>query len=123
MTDSYLAIAEIADDEAMNERMNACVMQQVQLGTISPRDPLSWVSQQRYTWAASPGWGEAWTYAKSTHTGDQTYEPGRDEAVITDAMILATVQALGKPNAGMGKPEKPVVKAPTATTTGTTTTK
>lgn len=99
MTDSYLAISAIANDEWMNERMNACATQQAHLGNVpevlsigTPPDPLLWVQANRYVWASSPGWGEKWDYALAS---DPDSEPGKDTAVITDEDILATVQHLG----------------------------
>lgn len=114
MSDSYLSIAAIADDEYMLARLNACVTQQFHLGniTIDPKwgedatAPLSWVSNYRYLWASSPGWGESWSYALNVNT-DPSYEPGKDIAVITDEMILSAVQTLA------GTPPPPVV-APAA---------
>jgi hypothetical protein len=105
MADSYLAISAIANDEYMIERMYACATQQQHLGSIDVKmsnvaEPFSaqeWVNQYKYVWASSPSWGEAWTYALETHTDDPDYEPGQDEAVITDGMILSTVQALAGP--------------------------
>lgn len=102
--DSYLAIASIANDHFMTERMNACVTQQHTLGSIdlgefgvNPYNLLEWVKTNRYVWAASPGWGDKWTYAYASHPDDDNYEPGKDAAVITDGDILATVQHLGTP--------------------------
>jgi hypothetical protein len=105
MADSYLAIAAIAKDEFMIERMNAAVTQQQHLGNIdvnlpnvaNPFSAQEWVNQNRYVWASSPSWGEKWTYALDSHPDDPSYEPGKDEAVITDGDILATVQALAGP--------------------------
>jgi len=96
MADAYLAISEIANDNFMRERMNAAAVQQEQLGAahLQP-DPLAWVMNERYLWASSPGWGEAWDYALAAHPDDPDYEPGKDAAVITDSMILAAVQELG----------------------------
>ncbi|HEY7418457.1 MAG TPA: hypothetical protein VH593_24975 [Ktedonobacteraceae bacterium] len=102
MADSYLAISEIANDVNMQERMKAATTQQWHLGNVNLGDTTDsaytvalWVTNNCYLWAASPGWGEKWTYAQDTHTDDPDYEPGKDEAVITDGDILATVQALG----------------------------
>jgi hypothetical protein len=92
MSDSYIAIAEIASDGWMNERLRACAAQQEHLTGV-PVDSDTWVAQQRYIWASSPSWGEKWDYAKATHQ-DPEYMPGKDPAVITDGDILATVQAL-----------------------------
>jgi hypothetical protein len=58
-----------------------------------------WVEANAYVWASSPGWGAAWDSALAGHPDDDTYEPGRDPGVITDGMILSTVQALGAPEA------------------------
>jgi hypothetical protein len=96
MPDSYVSISEIAADAWMGERLRACASQQEHLGN-PPADPIQWVTDNRYVWASSPTWGEKWDYAKATHEGDLSYQPGRDAAVITDADILATVQALTAP--------------------------
>lgn len=99
MPDSYLAIASIAKDEYMRQRMYAAATQQATLGNVPLIDePVVWVNNNMYVWAASPGWAEKWTYAFSTHPDDDNYEPGKDAAVITDDDILATVQHLGTPN-------------------------
>jgi hypothetical protein len=103
MADSYLSIAAIAGDEFMTERMNAATTQQQYLGSIdlnlpnvaSPYNATYWVEQNRYVWASSPGWGAAWDSALAGHPDDPDYEPGKDPAVITDGMILSTVQQLG----------------------------
>jgi hypothetical protein len=99
--DSYLSIAAIAGDEYMTERMNAAATQQQHLGafdpgysnTTAPFSAQAWVHDYRYVWASSPGWGAAWDSALAGHPDDPDYKPGRDPAVITDGMILATVQA------------------------------
>lgn len=94
MADPYLAIAEIASDQHMLDRMNAAATQEAYRDNINtdPNDPLVWVSTNRYVWAASPTWGEKWRYAQTVNETDPNYEPGKDEAVITDADILSTVQ-------------------------------
>jgi hypothetical protein len=100
MADSYLAIAAIANDEFMRERMTAAATQQAHLGNSSlvvqgpnGSDPQDWVNRNAYLWAASPSWGEKW--ASALAGGEE--EPGKNEAVITDADILSTVQALTNP--------------------------
>jgi hypothetical protein len=93
MSDSYLAISEIAKDTFMIERLRACAAQQGHNG-LPIGDPLQWVDDNRYVWASSPSWGEKWTYALLTNEDKPNYEPGRDPAVITDEDILATVQFL-----------------------------
>lgn len=100
LADSYNSISQIANDRYLNERMRACVTQQVHLGSVpeigtQPASALSWVSDYRYVWASSPGWGEAWNYALDSHPDEPDYEPGKNESVITDGMILSAVQSLG----------------------------
>jgi hypothetical protein len=94
MADSYLSIADIATDVNMVERLRAAATQQAYLDAVNIQDPLTWVDLNRYVWAASPGWGAAWDSALAGHPDDPAYEPGRDPAVITDGMILSTVQTL-----------------------------
>jgi hypothetical protein len=103
MADAYLAISEIANDKNTTERMNAAATQQQYLGSIdvnlpnvaAPYSATYWVEQNRYVWASSPGWAEAWDYAVASHPDEPDYEPGKDPAVITDGMILSAVQKLG----------------------------
>jgi hypothetical protein len=57
-------------------------------------DAEMWAGQNRRGWAAAPGWADAWSSAKVTHGSGSGYDPGADEAVITDAMILSQVQAM-----------------------------
>lgn len=101
MADTYLAISQVANDEHLLERMRAAVTQQWHLGAIdlgidgnNASNVIAWVTNNRYLWAASPGWGEAWAYALASNNES----PGTDAGVITDAMILATVQALAPLN-------------------------
>jgi hypothetical protein len=100
VTDSYLAISQIANDGQMQERLRSCATQQAHLGNVTVDDPLAWVMDNRYLWASSPGWGEKWDFARQTHWDDPSYQPGHDPAVITDADILATVQGLGGSDGG-----------------------
>lgn len=100
MADSFLSISKIAGNESMNERMNAAVSQQQHLGTVTvvahnylpSAAALIWVQENRYVWASSPDWAAAWDSALASHPDDSDYDPGADQAVITDGMILAAVQ-------------------------------
>jgi hypothetical protein len=92
---SYLDQSAIASNVAMNERMAQAAAEQAQA------EPDAWTRENRRTWAAAPGWDDAWASALASHpppppgepfTG--VYDPGSDEAVITDAMILSQVQAM-----------------------------
>ncbi len=86
---SYLVQTEMADDWAMRNRVAAAAASEHVEG-----DPDAWSNENRREWAAAPGWDAAWESATVSHEGDSGYEPGRDEAVITDSMILAQVQSM-----------------------------
>jgi PKD repeat protein len=115
--DTYLSIAAIATDEFMVARLNTCTTQQWYLGNIQIDEkwgtdataPLSWVANYRHVWASSPGWAAAWDDAIAAHPGDPDYKPGQDPTVITDEMILSTVQALAPLPA---PPEEPPPEEP-----------
>lgn len=86
--DTYLGIASAADSYSLQRRVTACAAQQG-----APGDPYAWTVEHRYEWAASPGWGAAWDSALAAHPEDG-YDPGADPAVVSDGMILATVQQM-----------------------------
>ena len=92
---SYLDQSAIANNGAMNERVAQAAAEQ------EKPNPDTWTHDNRRTWAAAPGWDDAWASALASHpppapgepfTGN--YDPGADEAVITDEMILSQVQAM-----------------------------
>jgi len=58
--------------------------------TLDPADPDDWAGTHRWDLCSAPGWGEAWASAVASGNPD----PGADEGVITDAMILSEVQAV-----------------------------
>ena len=98
MADSYYSISLIANDADMTQRLYAAATQQQHLGSVdfgytnvaAPFSAQQWVNDYRYVWASSPGWGAAWDSALAGGIP----EPGKDPGVITDGMILATIQAL-----------------------------
>jgi hypothetical protein len=55
--------------------------------------PDTWTGTNARLWAAAPGWDAAWESAVVTHP-EPEYDPGQDEGVITDGMILSQVQAM-----------------------------
>lgn len=111
MADSYLSISAIAGDQWMRERVTAAGTQQSYLGNAPLIQPgvFQWVENNRYVWAASPGWGAAWDSALAAHPPETEpdYEPGRDPGVITDGMILSTVQQLGGPAGAVATEDEP----------------
>ena len=84
MTATYNTAVKIASDEGIFYRCIASAAQEGQ------RDPIEWT--QRHIWhlATQPGWGDAWEYALNIGRTDI----GDDDDVISDAMILASVQAI-----------------------------
>jgi hypothetical protein len=80
----YLTQSTIANDPSLTERIRSCYAQETRT------DPVTWVYNNRYVWAASPEWDVKWEYAVNSDNNN----PGADNTVITDGDILATVQQL-----------------------------
>lgn len=80
----YWDISQMALDGDLSARVQACAAQE------SDDNPYTWTGDNMLDLAAQPGWAEAW--ASALAAGNTA--PGRDEAVITDGMILSGVQAL-----------------------------
>jgi hypothetical protein len=85
---SYATINQCANDEAFTDRVTAAVAQELSAHGMAPYpqtylDPFAWE-------VASAGDVEA-AYASALAADHPN--PGGDEAVITDAMILSHVQA------------------------------
>lgn len=83
---SYLTQSEIANNEAMLSRIA-----QAAAGEGMYDNPDSWAFNMRRTWSSAPGWDDAWESAMVAAPGA---DPGINEAVITDTMILAQVQSM-----------------------------
>jgi hypothetical protein len=88
---SYLTQDTISDNEAMRDRVSQCAA-----GEQIP-DADHWAFENRRIWAAAPGWDAAWESSLVSQPPGSGYDPGKDEAVITDGMILSQVQGM---NAG-----------------------
>jgi len=92
---SYLTQGVIAENGAMRTR----IAQAYAIETDGTEDADQWTYRQRRYWAAAPGWDAAWEYSLNTHPDDgdpatEPYDPGSDEAVITDGQILSQIQAM-----------------------------
>jgi len=85
MADQYLTIAVLTESGSMQRRVTACAATEDYAG-----DPVQWTYDNRYGWAAAPGWAAAWDSAVAGGIAD----PGADPAVITDGMILSQVQGM-----------------------------
>jgi hypothetical protein len=85
---TYGTIADMADSTSLARREYAAVAKE----GIDP--PEAWVFQHRWKLASSPGWDAAWDSALAGHPDDPDYDPGDDNGVITDGMILSAIQSL-----------------------------
>ena len=86
---SYLTQNEIASSRAMLDRVaQAAASEDV------ATDPDRWTYENRRDWAAAPGWDAAWESYRAAHPDEPELDPGLDEGVITDGMILSQVQSM-----------------------------
>lgn len=81
---SYNDIADMAGNSYLKQRIAACAVTE----GVTHISPMAWASVHQWYIVANPGWSDNWAYARAA----QNPEPGRDEAVITDGMILSAVQ-------------------------------
>ena len=86
---SYKSVADMAENYALNRRIIAGAAKE------SVDNPEGWVQLYRWEVASQPGWDAAWDSAVAGGVTD----PGSDEGVITDGMILSGVQAVITANA------------------------
>jgi hypothetical protein len=81
---TYNTVADMAEDAALARRITAAVAQE------GEDNPVYWTSLWVWSVVAAPGWSEAYASA----VAGEVPNPGKDEAVITDGMILSSVQAV-----------------------------
>lgn len=86
---TYSTIATLRQDPWIRDRVAACVATE----GIEGR-PEEWPIVHAWGLAVQPGWSAAWESALAAHPDDPDYQPGDDEAVITDGMILSAVQLI-----------------------------
>lgn len=85
---TYANIAAMQENGPLRRRLIACAVEQ------KTTDPETWTAVHSWDLAAQPGWATAWASGLANNTTTPNYEPGSDETVITDQMILSAVQAL-----------------------------
>ena len=89
---SYNHIAQAAQDVNLRLRVAACIS--TQTGFVWPErvtnHPIALADSLQWELCGSPGWGDAYAYA----VANEIENPGADESVITDAMILSAVQSV-----------------------------
>ena len=86
---SYNHIADAASDSDLRRRVAACFAQ----NTTGTEQPEALASVHMWRIAADPTITDAYAYGVDTDVPS----PGRDEAVVTDAAILAAVSAIVNP--------------------------
>lgn len=87
---SYNAIAAAAQDPDLKQRIAACLAQE----SDGVEQPTALADLHMWRLCASPGWGEAYDYARATRLLSNPVPVGADPAVITDEQILSAVQAV-----------------------------
>jgi hypothetical protein len=81
---TYKSVADMAENFALNRRITAAAAKE------SVDNPQGWTQLYRWEVAGQPGWDAAWDSAVAGGIPD----PGNNEGVITDGMILSGVQAV-----------------------------
>ena len=84
---AYFDISLLSADNDFIMRTRACA------ATENIADPVQWSTDHQWQMAATPSFGDKYSYAIETGI----VNPGRDPAVISDADILSAVQALNAP--------------------------
>lgn len=83
---SYTDIANMHDSPSLRRRLVACAAQETK------PVPQNWVETRLWQIVGKDyAWGEAWAYA----VGIGIPDPGADQGVIPDAMILSVIQPMG----------------------------
>lgn len=91
---SLSSIAEMAASKSLLTRIAACAAQQGEFG------PMVWASGNIWEIVSSPGWGDKWQFAADNWQVNANPDVGARTDVISDADILAAVQALKTKQAG-----------------------
>lgn len=89
---SYQDIANMKDSNLLRRRLHAAAAQE-----NKPEPVEQWVADNIWEIVSAPGWAAKWAYAEAIHEpqpGDPPYDPGGDEAVITDQDILSVIQPI-----------------------------
>lgn len=82
--DTYWGVSTVSESGSLTSRISGCAAKE------NIPDPNIWAYENRWEWASAPGWAAAYEYALAGGSED----PGKDPAVITDAMILTQVQVM-----------------------------
>lgn len=83
---AYIDQAALSNDADFQQRIAACAAVEIDLGSTHP---LTWAIMHQWEFAAAPGFADAYASAIAA----EVPRPGADPSVISDAQILAAVQA------------------------------
>ena len=86
---AYYDISLLAADYDFTARTTAAYTTET-LGAPGDVLPAQWAAEHAWDMAAQPGFGDAYASA----IAGSVPNPGRDQAVISDAQILSAVQAI-----------------------------
>ena len=89
---SYWDISQMALDMDLLLRVQASAAQEIPIA----ESPYTWTAEHILNVTSQPDWDSAWSSAIASGVPN----PGRDEGVITDGMILSGVQAVQSALAG-----------------------
>ena len=88
---SYSTIYAMEHDASLMGRCSAGVASEVAATGVGDASGTNfWILNRSWDLAATPGWADAWESA----VANDILDPGADEGVITDGIILARVQPL-----------------------------
>lgn len=87
---AYSDQALLSNDSDFMQRLGAAAAVEVDLAGTHP---VTWAAENQWLIAAAPGFADAYASA----IVNQVPRPGNDQGVISDAQILAAVQALITP--------------------------
>lgn len=88
---SYASIVDMAGNQTLRNRITACAAQE------NVPEPEGFVGLNIWKLVSTTGWSEDWDTAKSTYNNNQNPDFGARTDIISDAEILAAVQALAPP--------------------------
>jgi hypothetical protein len=84
---AYSDVVEMSVNASLRERVAAAAAGE------KIADPIQWAADNMWHIASSPGWADAWDYAEDTKNENVNQDTGQRTDVISDAMILSSVQA------------------------------
>lgn len=88
---NYQSVLNMANSTSLMNRIIAAV------AVEGIHNPEAFVNENRWKLAATPGWADDWAYAEDVLTSNQNPDLGARDDVISDAKILAAIQALIAP--------------------------